>query len=55
MGNHRYIFMMFEQVGKAAPDISVGVNRKQWTAAAFVKANSGRLRPCGFSFFYCSK
>eukprot|EP00747_Dinoflagellata_sp_TGD_P109511 gnl/TRDRNA2_/TRDRNA2_170707_c2_seq5.p1 gnl/TRDRNA2_/TRDRNA2_170707_c2~~gnl/TRDRNA2_/TRDRNA2_170707_c2_seq5.p1 ORF type:complete len:246 (-),score=34.11 gnl/TRDRNA2_/TRDRNA2_170707_c2_seq5:105-842(-) len=51
-GRHRYIAVMFEQIGEVLNPF--GVARKSWDFPDFVKANSGVLRPVAMNYFYCS-
>eukprot|EP00930_Biecheleria_cincta_P058226 TRINITY_DN44085_c0_g1_i1.p1 TRINITY_DN44085_c0_g1~~TRINITY_DN44085_c0_g1_i1.p1 ORF type:complete len:182 (-),score=23.53 TRINITY_DN44085_c0_g1_i1:256-744(-) len=49
-GNHRYIFILFQQSGEVA---CVSEDRKAWDFPAFMKANPG-LSPAAINFFYVS-
>eukprot|EP00746_Dinoflagellata_sp_MGD_P023450 gnl/MRDRNA2_/MRDRNA2_154946_c0_seq1.p1 gnl/MRDRNA2_/MRDRNA2_154946_c0~~gnl/MRDRNA2_/MRDRNA2_154946_c0_seq1.p1 ORF type:complete len:170 (+),score=39.16 gnl/MRDRNA2_/MRDRNA2_154946_c0_seq1:2-511(+) len=49
-GNHRYIFVLFQQTADVVQNPS-GVERKQWDFPGFLKANPG-LKPVASNFFY---
>lgn len=51
-GNHRYIFVLFQQLGGVK--LAGGIQRKQWDLEGFVTANRGVLKAAAVNFYYCS-
>ncbi|CAE8626955.1 unnamed protein product, partial [Polarella glacialis] len=53
-GNHRYIFVLFQQLGDVQLLPLVSVERRQWDFPAFMSLNQHVLKPVAANFFYCS-
>jgi len=52
VGNHRYIFLLLEQIAPGTPPKSF--DRKAWDLAGFLQGNADKLRPVAVNFFYAS-
>eukprot|EP00931_Biecheleriopsis_adriatica_P003055 TRINITY_DN104311_c0_g1_i1.p1 TRINITY_DN104311_c0_g1~~TRINITY_DN104311_c0_g1_i1.p1 ORF type:complete len:181 (-),score=21.81 TRINITY_DN104311_c0_g1_i1:41-583(-) len=51
-GNHRYIFVLFQQLGQVKK--LQGLERRAWNFPGFLRANKATLQPVAVNFFYRS-